>query len=168
MTWLARGSLLALWCVTLAPAAYGQEAILPQGDPRLQSSEEEQAQREAARDSRLKQQGQGPNYRIEGEPQPGSPGATAGEPLGLSRQDTGIEDPTVNPGQASGMRSVRGRIVQSEAGTHILRDATGGDVTLKVDERTAGDKDLQPGDVITGFVTPEGRAIAIHKAAKEE
>lgn len=168
MTRSVRRSLLALWCLSFSSAAYGQEAILPQGDPRLQSSEEEQARREAVRDSRLKQQGQGQNYRIEGEPRPGETGATAGDPNGLRRQDTGIEDPTVNPGQAAGMRSVRGRIVQSEANTHVLRELSGADVTLKVDERTAGDKDLQPGDVITGFVTSEGRAVAIQKATKDE
>ena len=59
-----------LCCAGQALPAWGQEPILPHGDPRKKSSEEEKAKREEIRDQRLKQQGQGPNYRIEGEPRP--------------------------------------------------------------------------------------------------
>jgi hypothetical protein len=54
------------------------DAILPQGDPRLQESDAaEQARREEIRKSRLKRQGQGENYRVEGELQGGSRGPKA-------------------------------------------------------------------------------------------
>jgi hypothetical protein len=155
-------------CAVQAWPAFGQEAILPHGDPRLQADSPEEQRRAAARDHRLKQQGQGSNYRIEGEPQPsaGHSEPATGESPGLARQDTGLEDPSVNPGQASGMRSVQGRIVQSDADTHILRQISGGDTTLVVDAGTAGDRDLQPGDVITGIITSQGRAVAIQKTPK--
>jgi hypothetical protein len=50
-------SILAL-CAAQALPALGQEPILPHGDPRKQSSTEEQSRREDIRDQRLKQQGQ--------------------------------------------------------------------------------------------------------------
>lgn len=156
--------------VMLTSPVFAQDAILPQGDPRLRSTEEERARQEDIRDSRLKQQGQGSNYHIEGERQPlsGQGDTASGDPNGLARQDTGLADPTVNPGQASGMQRVQGRIVQSEAGRHVVRQLSGGDATLVVDARTAGDTDLQPGDIITGFITPQGRAVAIKKEPRSE
>ena len=45
--------------------AWAQEAILPQGDPRLRA--EDAAAQKETRDSRMKQQGQGSNYRVDGE-----------------------------------------------------------------------------------------------------
>jgi len=159
-----------LWCAVSVVPVSAQEAILPHGDPRLQESETERASREEMRDSRFKQQGQGSNYRVEGEPQPSAgPGETAGDdPNGLARQDTGLADPSVNPGQASGMQRVQGRIIQSEADTHVVRQLNGPDTRLVVDARTAGDKELQPGDVITGFVTAQGRAVVIKKEQRPE
>jgi hypothetical protein len=137
-----------------------QEAILPQGDPRLQESDEERAE---IRDRRLKQQGQGKEYRIEGERQGGSSAATEGDPHGLSRQETGIADPSVNPGQASGMRVVRGEVKQATLKTIVIEDRNGKEATMSIDAATAGDRDIRPGDVITGTITAQGRAVAIHK-----
>jgi hypothetical protein len=161
--------MMLLYGAVQAVPVLGQEAILPHGDPRLRNDAQESQRREEIRDNRLKQQGQGSNYRIEGERQASAgPGESGdGSSHGLTRQDTGIEDPSVNPGQAAGMRSVRGRVIKSEADTHIIRQPSGVDTTLVVDARTAGDRDLQPGDVITGFVTPQGRAVAIQKTAQE-
>ena len=67
-----------------AAPVFSQEAILPQGDPRLRDQPAEGQQQER-RDARLKQQGQGPNYRAQGKPQGGTGGTTAGSPNGLSR-----------------------------------------------------------------------------------
>lgn len=162
--------LLALLSSAAQPSnSLAQDAILPHGDPRLQSTEEERARQDDIRDSRLTQQGQGLNYRVEGQPRPfPMPETNPGDGPGQTKQDTGLEDPTVNPGQASVMRAVQGRIIQSESGTHVVRQLSGSDISVTIDDQTAGDKDVQPGDVITGFVTPEGRAVAIHKAQKEE
>jgi hypothetical protein len=143
---------------------FGQGIVLPQGDPQSKETKEDPAREEAVRDSRLKQQGQGPNYRVEGTLQGGRSESTAGD-RGTVRQDTGIEDPTVNPGQASGMQSIQGRIIKSDGDTHIIRQLGGPDATLTVDDHTAGDKKLHPGDVVTGLITPQGRAVAIHKEA---
>ncbi|HEU4684890.1 MAG TPA: hypothetical protein VFS39_10355 [Nitrospira sp.] len=157
-----------LSCIALPASSVAEDAILPHGDPRLKNSEEEQARQDEIRDSRLKQQGQGPNYRIEGELQGGHDQETVGDPPGFARQDTGLADPSVNPGQSAGMKSVQGRIIKSEHNTHTVRQATGGDTTLVVDDRTRGDTDLHPGDVITGILTPQGRAVVVQKAPRPD
>ncbi len=147
-----------------AAPVFSQEAILPQGDPRLREQPAE-GQRQERGDARLKQQGQGPNYRAQGKPQGGTGGTTAGAPNGLSRQDTGIADPTVNPGQASGMRVLRGEVKEAGIKTVVIEDRNGKQVTMSIDPATAGDRDIRPGDVITGTVTAQGRAVTIHKEA---
>ena len=154
-----------LW--QIAPV-FSQEAILPQGDPRLREQSTDKHQ--DAAESRLKQQGQGPNYRVQGKPQGGTGGTTAGAPNGLNRQETGIADPTVNPGQASGMRVLRGEVKQAGIKTIVIEDRNGKQVTMSIDPATAGDRDIRPGDVITGTVTAQGRAVTIHKesSAKAE
>jgi len=156
--------LTVLCCGIFGISASAQEAILPQGDPRLQATEDEAAKRKDIRDSRLTQQGQGPNYRVEGEAKPSSrAGDTSAESPGLARQDTGIADPSTNPGQASGMLRVQGRVIHSQPDRYIVRQSSGSDATLMVDARTAGDKDLHPGDIITGLMTAQGRAVVIKK-----
>ncbi|MET0516803.1 MAG: hypothetical protein ABW047_15910 [Nitrospiraceae bacterium] len=82
---------------------------------------------------------------------------------GTDRQETGIVDPSVNPGQASGMRVVRGEVKQATLKTIVVEDANGKETTMSIDAATAGDRDIRPGDVITGTVTAQGRAVAIHK-----
>ena len=82
---------------------------------------------------------------------------------GTSRQETGIDDPSVNPGQASGMRVVRGEVKQATLKTIVVEDANGKQSTMSIDAATAGDRDIRPGDVITSTVTAQGRAVAIHK-----
>jgi hypothetical protein len=148
-----------------AVSVLSQEAILPQGDPSLRDSDEERAE---ARDRRLKQQGQGKDYRVEGERQGGASAETEGDPPGLSRQETGIADPSVNPGQASGMRVLRGEVKQATLKTIVIEDRNGREATMSVDAATAGDRDIRPGDVITGTVTAQGRAVAIHKEQSAE
>ena len=102
--------------------ALSQQAILPQGDPRLRDSDEERAEvRE------------------------------------------GIADPSVNPGQASGMRIVRGEVKQATLKTIVVEDSNGKEASMSIDAATAGDRDIRPGDIITGTVTAQGRAVAIHK-----
>lgn len=92
-----------------------QEAILPHGDPRLQETDgTEGNRREEIRKNRLKQQGQGKNYRVEGQLQGGSKEPIIDDAKGHDREGTGIEDPSVNPGQASGLKTVRGRVMKSE------------------------------------------------------
>ena len=145
-----------------AVPALAQEAILPQGDPRLQDQSGEQ-QRNDARERRLNQQGQGADYRVQGKPQGGRQAPTAGAPNGPSRQETGIADPSVNPGQASGMRVVRGEVKQATLKTVVVEDSNGKEVTMSIDAATAGDRDIRPGDVITGTMTAQGRAVTIHK-----
>jgi hypothetical protein len=160
--WFVAYLIMVVWWQ--AAPVFSQEAILPHGDPRLRDLPAD-AQQQEAKDSRLKQQGQGPNYRVEGKAQGGTSGATAGAPNGLGRQETGISDPSVNPGQASGMRVLRGEVKQAGIKSIVIEDRNGKQVTMSIDAATAGDRDIRPGDVITGTVTPQGRAVTIHKEA---
>jgi hypothetical protein len=159
-----------LWCATLVVPVFAQEPILPHGDPRLQQSEAERKHREEIHDRHLKQQGQGSNYRIEGERQPssGTTDSSSSDTSGRLLKDTGLSDPTVNPGQAAGMKAVQGRVIESETNRHVIRQPNGKEASLVIDPQTTGDTDLRPGDVINGLVTPEGRAAAIRKEAKPE
>ena len=158
--------LLSCFSVWAYPAS-GRDAILPQGDPRLQHSEEmEQDRREEIRTNRLKQQGQGEHYRIEGERQGGSD-STADESPDLGHRDTGMADPTVNPGQAVGMERIIGKIIESKDNVYTVREKSGKDRVLTVDEYTRGDTVLRPGDTITGKMTPQGRAIIVKKVHPE-
>ena len=152
-------------CMLLqAVPVFCQDAILPQGDPRLRDDPQQaEQQREEIRDRRMGQQGQGPDYRVEGKPQGGTSGATVGEANGRTRQDTGLSDPSVNPGQASGMRVLRGEVKQANPKSIVIEDRQGKETTMSVDAATAGDRDIRPGDFITGTVTTQGRAVAIHK-----
>ncbi len=97
-----------------------------------------------------------------------SEAATTGVPNGAGRQETGISDPSVNPGQASGMRVIRGEVKQATLKTIVVEDAQGKELTMSIDAATAGDRDIRPGDVITGTITAQGRAVAIHKEPSVE
>jgi len=100
--------------------------------------------------------------------QKGAIQVTAGATPGKVRQDTGLADPTVNPGQASGMRVVRGEVKQASPKTIVIEDSKGKETTMSVDAGTAGDRDVRPGDIITGTITGQGRAITIHKEVVTE
>ena len=170
MRLIARHVIFILTCSGPLPfPASAADAILPQGDPRLQGHDvAEQDQREEIRKSRLKQQGQGENYRIEGELQGGTSRSTTDASSSPGRQDTGLADPSVNPGQASGMKNIRGQIIKSEEKTHRIRQRTGEETVLSVDDYTRGDTDLHPGDVITSTVTRQGRAVIVQKEPPAE
>ncbi len=150
--------------VCLPCRASGNDAILPQGDPRLQASDaEEHNRREEIRKNRLKQQGQGENYRIEGELQGGSRGPKTEETTGHNREETGLEDPSVNPGQASGLKTVRGRVLKAEENSLTIEQANGEETVLTIDPRTRLNRNVHPGDRITGTVTNQGRAVVVQK-----
>ena len=52
---------------------------------------------------------------------------------------------------------------QATLRTIVVEDSNGKEATMSIDAATAGDRDIRPGDVITGTVTAQGRAVAIHK-----
>lgn len=159
--------LLAGCCVIASPqAAMAQRAILPHGDPTVESGDDA-GRREDIRDEHLKQQGQGPNYRIDGVPQTPPRPAESHQDEGSERQETGLSDPTVNPGQAAGMRVIHGEVLRPEDRGYVVRDRQGREVHLSIDEGTTGDTDLKPGDLINGRMTPQGRAIVIRKGEAE-
>lgn len=153
-----------LWSLIQILPASGQDAILPQGDPRLQDDAQEAQRREAIRDSRFGQQGQGPEGQFQG----GARKSSVADTKGKSHQDSGLADPSVNPGQAFGMRVVRGEVKQATLKTIVVEDSKGKETMMSVDAGTAGDRDVRPGDIITGTITGQGRAVAIHKEASQE
>ena len=155
--------IFALMWVVPPLTSMAEDAILPHGDPRLRDNVQDMQRQEDIRDSRLKQQGQGPNYRVEGQLQGGQRGARVDDPNGLTSQDTGLSDPSVNPGQASDMEVVRGKVKQANPKIIIVEERNGKETTMSVDGTTEGDRDVRPGDVITGRITKQGLAIAIHK-----
>ena len=93
-------------------------------------------------------------------------GETSTRP-GLERQDTGMSDPTVNPGQAAGTRTVHGLVLRLQDGGYVIRDGKGREVPLLIDGETTGDTDLRAGDYIETKVTSQGRAVSITKEQGE-
>jgi hypothetical protein len=161
--------LVAVCSAIVVPSVIAKDAILPHGDPRLQGPEEaDQIRPEEIRKNRMKQQGQGENYRVEGELQGGSKGPKADEVKGHDRQGTGIEDPSVNPGQASGLKTVRGRVLKSEQDALTIEQVNGKETVLTIDPQTRLNTDLHPGDRITGTVTNQGRAVMVQKEGKSK
>ncbi|QPD04521.1 MAG: hypothetical protein Nkreftii_002295 [Candidatus Nitrospira kreftii] len=150
----------ALW----TSLVLASDTILPQGEPRLQQSDAaKQERREEFRKNRLKQQGQGENYRIEGQLQGGSKGPIIEDSQGHDREGTGIEDPSVNPGQASGLKTVRGRVTKSEEKTITIEQVNGEETVLTIDPQTTLNADIHLGDRITGTVTNQSRAVIVQK-----
>ena len=80
----------------------------------------------------------------------------------FERQD-GLSDPSVNPGQASGTRTVHGLVLRLQDQGYVIRDSEGHEVSILVDRETTGDTELSPGDYVETKLTREGRAIAMTK-----
>lgn len=144
-----------------SPSVLAQDAILPKGDPRLQTVEPESVREKEARTKRLKQQGQGSNYRVDGVRQGGTTQPANSEEA-ASQESTGLSDPSVNPGQAAGMKKFRGRVLKAEENVYTIQLRNGKQATIEIDGNTTGEKDVQVGDRISGKMTPQGRAITIH------
>jgi hypothetical protein len=149
-------------------AVIAQDAILPQGDPRWQTVEQESPLAQEPRNERLKQQGQGSNYRVVSLSQLVADRSSGGTEA-TSQENTGLSDPSVNPGQAAGTKTFRGRVLKSENNIHTIQLRNGKQANIEIDANTTGDKDVQVGDRISGKLTPQGRAITIHidKPAKK-
>ena len=160
--------LFSVMCSAIVvPTVMAKDAILPQGDPRLKESDAiEQDRREETRKNRLRQQGQAENYRVEGKLQGGSKGPKADEAKGHDRQGTGIEDPSVNPGQASGLKNVRGRVLKSEETVMTIERTNDKEIVLTIDPQTRFNANIHPGDRITATVTNQGRAVEVQKEGK--
>ena len=156
LVWLM-GLAFSMFLQGILTAVTAQDAILPQGDTRLQTVEQESPHAREARNERLRQQGEGSSYRVEGVSQlVADTGAT-------SQENTGLSDPSVNPGQAAGTKTFRGRVLKSENNIHTIQLRNGKQAKIEIDANTTGDKDVQVGDRISGKLTPQGRAITIHK-----
>ncbi|MGC4097014.1 MAG: hypothetical protein QM706_07850 [Nitrospira sp.] len=160
-------TIVSLWCVLWFSSVLAGNIILPQGDRSLQEADSaEKDRREEIRKNHLKQQGQAENYRVEGALQGGSKGSKTDPAVGHNRQDTGIEDPSVNPGQSAGLKTLRGRIAKSEANTLMIEQGNGKKTALTIDPQTSVNTELHPGDRTTATVTNQGRAVMVQKEEK--
>jgi hypothetical protein len=93
--------------------------------------------------------------------------ATSHKP-GFERQDTGISDPTVNPGQAAGTRTIHGVVLRLQDRGYVIRDTKGHEVSILIDAETTGDREVSPGDYIETKLTRQGRAIIITKQSPSD
>jgi len=165
---MIRRMIVTLFCSVLSTSfVSAQDAILPQGNPELQKPDAaNQDRREEIRKNRLKQQGQGENYKVEGEFQGGSSGPKVEAKRGHDREQTGIEDPSVNPGQASGLKTVHGRVLKSEETALTIERSNDKEIVLTIDPQTRFNANIHPGDRITATVTNQGRAVEVQKEGK--
>ena len=83
-------------------------------------------------------------------------------------KDTGISDPTVNPGQAAGTRTIHGIVLRLQDRGYVIRDAKGHEVSVLIDEETTGDREVSPGDYIETTLTRQGRAITMTKQSPSD
>src|SRR5688572_26890262 len=67
---------------------------------------------------------------------------------GFERQDTGMSDPTVNPGQTADTRTIHGIVLRLQDRGYVIRDAKGHELSVLIDEETTGDKEVSAGDYI--------------------
>jgi len=58
---------------------------------------------------------------------------------------------------------VQRAVKQANPKTIVIEDSKGKETTMSLDAATAGDRNVRPGDIVTGAITGQGRAIAIHK-----
>jgi hypothetical protein len=87
---------------------------------------------------------------------------------GFERQETGMSDPRVNPGQAAGTRTIHGIVLRLQDRGYVIRDAKGQELSVFVDEETTGDKEVSPGDYLETTLTSQGRAITMTKQSPPE
>jgi hypothetical protein len=167
MNLFVRSSMIIFCSVMWFSPVLAGDIILPQGNRSLQESDAaDKDHRGEIRRNHLKQQGQAENYRIEGELQGGAKGPKTDPAVGHNRQDTGIEDPSVNPGQSAGLKTIRGRILKFDANTYNVEQENGKETVLTVDPQTSMNTKLHPGDRITATVTNQGRAVVVQKEGK--
>lgn len=165
----------ALTLVAAGSVVGAQPAMVPPEVLQLAETDDraDQSDQEVRPEQRLKQQGQEPHYRIEGVPQPqvnrtdAEDKARRGPGPGEIRQDTGLADPSVNPGQARRMETIEGKVLRHEGDRYVIARPGGKEATVLVDGDTTGDKALEPGDHIAATVTPQGRAVTVTKQARE-
>jgi uncharacterized protein YdeI (BOF family) len=76
-----------------------------------------------------------------------------------------------SPGMGSGAqtpgRSIEGEILSVQDDIYVVKDSTGAEVSLHVDDSTKKSDKLEEGDRIEAEVTADGHALSLKKAEKE-
>ena len=93
----------------------------------------------------------------------GSHPATPTDPM--NQPSPGMSSDTQSMGSGTqGPQSIEGEILKVEGDLYTVKDATGKEVQLHVDESTQQSGKLKEGDQIEAEVTPEGHALKLEKA----
>jgi uncharacterized protein YdeI (BOF family) len=94
----------------------------------------------------------------------GSNPATPTDPM--KQSSPGMSSDTQDPmgSGTQGRQSIEGEILKVEGDLYTVKDATGKEVQLHVDESTQQSGKLKEGDQIEAEVTPEGHALMLKKA----
>lgn len=79
-----------------------------------------------------------------------------------------MSDPTVNPGQGVGTRTIHGLVLRLQDRGYVIRDAKNHEVSVVMDEETTGDKEVSPGGYIETKLTRQAQAITIMKQSPPE
>jgi hypothetical protein len=82
----------------------------------------------------------------------------------MTKDTTGLADPSVNPGQAQGFKIVQGEVLKMEGNTYLIRDETGKEVRLTINKDSKVDKAFEVGDRIVAQVSDQGVATLIKKS----
>jgi uncharacterized protein YdeI (BOF family) len=98
---------------------------------------------------------------------PTDPMGGGGSSMGQSSPGMGSEGQT-SPGMGSGAqtpgRSIEGEILRVQGDIYVVKDSTGAEVSLHVDDSTQKSGRLEEGDRIEAEVTADGHALSLKKA----
>jgi uncharacterized protein YdeI (BOF family) len=98
---------------------------------------------------------------------PTDPMERGGSSMGQTSPGMGSEGQT-SPGMGSGTqtpgRSIEGEILRVQGDIYVVKDSTGAEVSLHVDDSTQKSGRLEEGDRIEAEVTADGHALSVKKA----
>jgi uncharacterized protein YdeI (BOF family) len=82
-------------------------------------------------------------------------------------ESQGQTSPGMGSGEQTAGRSIEGEILRVQGENYVVKDSTGAEVNLHVDESTEKSGSLKKGDRIEAEITSDGHAFSVKKAEKE-
>jgi hypothetical protein len=79
---------------------------------------------------------------------------------------SGQSDPSISPGQGEGFRIIRGEVLKMEGNSYLVKDETGKEVRMMINNGTKVDKAFEVGDTIIAQVSDQGIVTVITKSAE--
>ncbi len=65
---------------------------------------------------------------------------------------------------AGAVQTLKGQVVKIESDTYVVKDATGKEIRLRVNQETVLQADLHVGDKVDAEVAPDGHALTLLRA----